>query len=136
MPDTEIAHLTDRLMRRINATLNAKADEFDHHSVGPVGGIFLLTLAESEPARIQDLVNLTSRDKAQTTRVVQMLEQKGLIERRSTPDDARVSLLSLTSEGRKTVGTIQHAVAEALSEILAPLSSADKHDLKKILRRI
>ena len=106
MPDIDIARLVDRFMRRIHASLNAKASEFDRHRIGPNGGIILLTLAEIEPARIQELVRRMSRDKSQMTRGVQALESKGLIERRAFPDDARVCLLALTPEGRATVGCV------------------------------
>lgn len=136
MPDVEIARLTDRLMRRIHASLNAKAATFDRHRIGPAGGIVLLTLADHEPARIQDLVRLMARDKSQMTRSVQALESKGLIERRTSPDDGRVSLLALTPEGHSTLKALQHAMAEVLADILSPLQSEDRSKLKEILRRI
>ncbi|MEM1371985.1 MAG: MarR family transcriptional regulator [Pseudomonadota bacterium] len=135
-PDIEIARLVDRLMRRIHASLNAKASEFDRHGVGPAGGMLLLTLAEIEPARIQDLVAHMSRDKSQMTRGIQALERKGLIERRDCKDDARVSMLSLTPEGHATVETLQGAVAASLAKILAPLSHAQRTELKALLREL
>lgn len=135
-PDVEIARLVDRLMRRISASLNARSAEFDVHNVGPSGGMLLLTLAEIEPARVQDLVQRMARDKSQMTRGVQALEGKGLIERRSITEDARVSMLALTAEGRRTVDALQHAVARSLAEILSPLSAADQRQLKGLLGRI
>ncbi|MEM8957988.1 MAG: MarR family transcriptional regulator [Pseudomonadota bacterium] len=135
-PDIEIARLIDRMTRRIHAALNARAAEFDRHRVGPAGGILLLTLADHEPARLQDLVRLMSRDKGQITRGVQALERKGLIARRDHAEDARVSLLELTDEGRTTVGELQRAVADALDGILAPLSAPDRAQLKAILAKL
>ncbi len=136
MPDIEIARLVDRFMRRIHASLNAKADAFDTHQVGPGGGILLLTLAEIEPAPIQDLVRRMSRDKSQMTRAIKSLEGKGLIERRDLPEDARVCLLALTPKGKETVGMLQQAVAGVLADILSPLSSGEQEALKDLLRRI
>lgn len=136
MPDIEIARLVDRFMRRIHASLNAKADAFDIHHVGPGGGILLLTLAEIEPAPIQDLVRRMSRDKSQMTRAIKSLEGKGLIERRDLPEDARVCLLALTPMGQETVGMLQQAVAGVLADILSPLSSGEQAALKDLLRRI
>ncbi|MEL6216767.1 MAG: MarR family transcriptional regulator, partial [Pseudomonadota bacterium] len=80
-PDIEVARLVDRLMRRIHASLNAAAPDFDRHGVGPAGGILLLTLADIEPARVHDLATQISRDKSQVTRGIQALERKGLIVR-------------------------------------------------------
>ena len=135
-PDIETARLIDRMTRRIHAALNARAAEFDRHRVGPAGGILLLTLADHEPARLQDLVRLMSRDKGQMTRGVQALERKGLIARRVHAEAARVSLLELTEEGRTTVGELQRAVADALDGILAPLSAPDRAQLKAILAKL
>ncbi len=95
----------------------------------------MLTLAEIEPARIQDLVREMSRDKSQMTRLIGALETKGLIERKGAPNDARVSLMSLTPEGRQTVLTLQSAVAEVIDDLLAPLTSYEKQAFKEILHR-
>lgn len=136
MPDIEIARLVDRLMRRIHAAMNAKAPEFDRHRVGPQGGILLITLGEIEPAPIQTLVRSLARDKSQISRNVQALERRGLIERRLDPADARVSILALTDEGRKTVGELETAVAEALDDLLSPLPPSERQQLKTLLARI
>lgn len=136
MPDTEFAHLIDRLMRRIQTSLNHNAASFDRHGVGPGGGILLLTLAEIEPARVQELVAAMARDKSQMTRAVQALERKGLVMRQAAPEDARVSLLSLTQEGHRTVTELQEAVAGALAPILKPLSTAERDQLRALLKRL
>ena len=108
MPDVEIARLADRLMRRLHGALNATADDFDRHRLGPGGGMLLLTVAEAEPARLQDVVRAMARDKAQLTRGVQGLERKGLLARRVCPDDGRATLLPLTEAGREAVDLMEH----------------------------
>lgn len=136
MPDTEIARLADRLMRRLHGALNAKAEEFDTHRLGPGGGMLLLAVADAQPARLQDLAAAMHRDKAQMTRGIQSLERKGLIARAADPGDARASRLSLTPEGETAVEAMRGAVAEALDGILAPLSDAQRAALRDILSRI
>ncbi|MEM1038440.1 MAG: MarR family transcriptional regulator [Pseudomonadota bacterium] len=136
MPDTDIAHLTDRFMRRIHASLSARAHIFDTHKVGPIGGMLLLTLAECEPAKVQDLVAQVARDKSQVTRLVKTLETKGLIVRKGDVQDARVWRLTLTDLGRDTVRELQTAIAEALSDILSPLEADERETLRNLLRRL
>lgn len=136
MPDIDIAHLTDRFMRRVHSALNESADEFDTHKVGPIGGMMLLTLAEIEPAKIHDLVARSARDKSQITKLVKIMEAKGLMEREADPNDARVWLLRLTPLGQETVLDLQKAIASALDKILSPLSTNEKEDLRSLLRRI
>jgi len=123
-------------MRRIHAALGAKAAEFDVHRIGPAGGILLLTLAEIEPAKMHELVGRMRRDKSQITRAIKTLEAKGLVERREDPKDARVCVLALSARGHETVGDLQRAVADVLTDILSPLSAAEQQTLKDLLRRI
>ncbi len=136
MPDTETARLVDRLMRRMSVDLQQNAKNFDHFSVGQSGGTLLLTLAEQEPVRLQDVAAAMTRDKSQVTRLVQMLEGKGLILRSPCPTDARASLLSLTALGRDAIEHIQGGISSALANILAPLSANEQRTLKELLRKI
>lgn len=136
MADIEIAQLTDRLMRRIHGSLNASAEGFDKHRIGPAGGILLLTLADHEPARVLEIVKQVSRDKSQITRGIQALERKGLIQRNEVEQDGRGSVLSLTEEGKHTVVILQEAIAKALDEILLPLSDTDRESLKNLLQKL
>ncbi len=136
MPDIETAQLTDRFMRRIHAELGARSAAFDTHKLGPSGGILLLTLADMAPVKLHALVSAMQRDKSQMTRAIQGLEAKGLVERRSDPDDARVAVLQLTEEGKDAVHGLQRAVADVLADILSPLSKAEQATLRTLLRRL
>lgn len=135
MPDTDLALLVDRFMRRIHFGLQAKAHEFDTARVGPGGGIVLLTLAEMGCPGLQELTNRVARDKSQMTRTIRSLETKGLVARETSPHDARVSLVRLTPEGEQVVSDLQHAVAETIDDILAPISKSDIKVLKDLLER-
>ncbi|MBV6656276.1 MAG: MarR family transcriptional regulator [Devosiaceae bacterium] len=136
MTDIETARLTDRLMRRIHAHLGARSAEFDQHKVGPSGGILLLTLADMAPVKLHELVAAMQRDKSQMTRAIQALERKGLVARAGDADDARVIVLSLTELGEATAVQLQQAVADALTDILSPLSADEQATLRALLARI
>ncbi|MEM6588750.1 MAG: MarR family transcriptional regulator [Pseudomonadota bacterium] len=135
MKNTELALLIDRFMRRIHFGLQSKSHTFDTANVGPGGGIVLLTLSDMGTTRLQDLTRRVARDKSQMTRTVRSLESKGLIERRASPNDARVNLISLTQDGEVVVKTLQGAVADTISEILAPISREEENALKSVLER-
>lgn len=134
--DVEIARLVDRLMRRLETRLNRTATTFDHYGVGPIGGLVLLTLSESEPIGVQAMAGNMGRDKSQMTRIVQLLEGKGLVARDRAATDGRVSMLSLTPAGRDAVAAIEGGVAAALTEILAPLDREERSALKVLLQRL
>lgn len=135
MQDSDIALLIDRFMRRIHFGLQSKAHAFDTERVGPGGGIVLLTLAEMGCPELNELTRRVARDKSQMTRTIRSLESKGLVTRKSSPSDARVSLISLTAHGEDIVKRLQNAVADTISEILAPISASEEKVLRGLLER-
>jgi len=134
MQDTELALLFDRFMRQIHFGLQSKAATFDKEGVGPGGGIILLTIADMGCPGMQELTNRVARDKSQMTRSIRSLENKGLVARHASTDDARVTLISLTPAGQTVVSQLQIAVAETINEILDPISQADQSLLKEIMQ--
>lgn len=135
MQNTELALLIDRFMRRIHFGLQSKAHEFDTANVGPGGGIVLLTLADMGCPGLHELTKRVARDKSQMTRTIRSLETKGLVERKTSPDDARVSLVCLTDAGESVVNALQQAVAQTIGDILAPISQSEEDVLKGLLER-
>ncbi|MEL6574425.1 MAG: MarR family transcriptional regulator [Pseudomonadota bacterium] len=123
-------------MRRLHAALNADAPRFDHHRIGPVGGMILLTISDEEPARPSAIVERLARDKSQVTRLLQLLEAKGLVSRQPDPGDRRATRLILTERGRETVAVLQDAIARALDELLAPLHEAERATLRELLGKL
>ncbi|MEL6266673.1 MAG: MarR family transcriptional regulator [Pseudomonadota bacterium] len=135
-PRLDIATQVDRFVRRLNAAVHARAEAVDAERVGPLGGMALLTLAEIEPAPIGRLTAEMGRDKSQMTRLVGLLEAKGMLARTPSPDDGRVSLLSLTARGQAQVAAFRNAVAAAVDEILAPLGAGERDALAATLRKL
>lgn len=135
MQDTELALLMDRFMRRIHFGLQTKAPVFDTQNVGPGGGIVLMTLAEMGCAGLNDVTRRVARDKSQMTRTIRTLEAKGLVARKPSPDDGRVTLVELTPQGAAVVEELLQTVAETIGEILAPISETEKETLKHLLSR-
>ena len=135
MQDTELALLIDRFMRRIHFGLQSQAQVFDTATVGPGGGIVLLTIAEMGCPGLHELTHRVARDKSQMTRTIRSLEAKGLVTRQISAQDARVTLVELTEDGFETVKALQAAVAETIEGILAPISKDEEAVLKTLLAR-
>jgi DNA-binding MarR family transcriptional regulator len=72
------------------------------------------------PGEIADILKV---HKSTLTGVLQRLEKRGLIERRSSADDRRRSLVSLTASGRKVdavrAGTVEAALRRAMNKLTA-----------------
>ena len=85
---------------------------------------------------MNELTNRVARDKSQMTRTIKSFEAKGLIERETSPDDARVSVVFLDDAGEAVVRGLQTAVAETITEILTPISDTEEMALKGLLERV
>ena len=64
------------------------------------------------------------------------LERAQLVERRPHPSDRRVSLLSLTPTGKKTLQAVGRVARQHEAELCAGLSSGEREMLEKLLVRI
>lgn len=135
MQNTDLAMLVDQFMRRIHFGLQERAASFDTHAVGQSGGIVLMTLAEMEKPALSELTKRVARDKSQMTRTVRSLEAKGLVAREACPEDARITLVSLTPQGESVVNELMEAVAGVVDGILEPIASSDKQMLQSLLMR-
>jgi DNA-binding MarR family transcriptional regulator len=69
-------------------------------------------------------------------RMVDRLEEAGLIERRRDPGDRRAWRLHLTAKSRKTMEQLQHRVDSLVEEMLAGLSAAEHSELERLLKTI
>lgn len=97
--------------------------------------MILLTLDEMGETAMNDLATRLVRDKSQMTRSIRVLEEKGLVRREVSQEDARVHLVALTDKGQQVVATAQRELADSIGTMLSPLSEADIGALKGLLDR-
>ena len=136
MVDTGLALHIDRFMRTIHASLQAKSADFDRQNVGPAGGMVLLTLADLGRPEMHELTERFARDKSQMTRVVQVLEVKGLVARATSKRDARARVVSLTPAGQQVVEELKLALAETIADLISPLSETEQATFRALMKRV
>lgn len=124
----EIMHLFRAQQYR---SLRATPHELTHMENRALGYI-----ARHPGATQRDLVQRSGRDKAQVTRLVQGLREKGLVEVRADELDRRSTRLYLTPAGRAVHGELhQHALALA-AQALAGLDERERAELAALLGRV
>jgi DNA-binding MarR family transcriptional regulator len=84
----------------------------------------LTSLAEC-PRRITELAETEAVAQPTMTKVVDRLEERGLVERRRDPDDGRVVIVSISSEGQGKLDAARSHVRSLLREILVVLDDED-----------
>ncbi|RVT81486.1 MarR family transcriptional regulator [Rhodobacteraceae bacterium CCMM004] len=74
--------------------------------------------------------------RTQLPRVTTELEKRGLIRRKTNPDDGRSALLSLTDTGRTTVDEILRRSRSRNADMLSDLSPAERKELMRLVRKV
>ncbi|MES2611799.1 MAG: MarR family transcriptional regulator [Pseudomonadota bacterium] len=75
-------------------------------------------------------------DGSSLVRLLDILVERGLIERRPHPEDRRVKLVHLTPAGRRTVATLRKQLQAIESELLADIGEQDALAMLRAFERI
>lgn len=139
MDDEEVYVTLERevavFMRRARAVGKDLAHEVHPDLEADAYGL-LIRIATAEGARGTDLADYFGIGKPTVSRQVRMLEDLGLVERRSDPGDARAALFVLTEEGASRVARMRAARRARFRELLEPWSSEEASQLAVLLGRL
>jgi MarR family transcriptional regulator, organic hydroperoxide resistance regulator len=102
--------------------------------LAPMQAAALKHLQPGSPLPMSALAEALGCDASNVTGIVDRLEARGLIARRSAEHDRRVKMLAVTEKGADVRGTLLARLHEAPPEI-AGLSRADQRTLRDILQR-
>ena len=130
-PGREAWSLLLRLLRADESNLLGVWAEFKLTSAQ---GDLLCSLEPGEPAPMVALARSLHCHDSNVTGLVDRLEQRGLIERRSNPKDRRVKLIALTKVGDTFRGRLLERLFEPVP-FIAVLTPQDKATLRDILLR-
>ena len=96
----------------------------------------LYELANSEQSTAAELCKALGLDAGYLSRILASFEQKGLIEKKESREDARQSLLSLTRKGRKVFDPLNTKSEEQVGAILGKMSPRKQDNLLQAMRTI
>ncbi len=82
------------------------------------------------PTQLQQEMMLSS---GATTHRIDLLERRGLVERRPDPNDRRGTLIKLTPAGKTLVDEVVVSHLETENELLAGLTDKEKRELAELL---
>ncbi len=119
---------------RLMADLHAEAlAPFDIHA-RDLG--VLLAIDSIEPASQQQIARRLGVDRTTMVAMIDALEAKGLLARRPDADDRRRNVIELTATGQNILRQAIDASDKAEAELLAPLSTEERQQLRDLLTRV
>ncbi|TDW18983.1 MarR family winged helix-turn-helix transcriptional regulator [Kribbella kalugense] len=100
-------------------------------------GYSVLTALDDTPVRTQAaLAEAIGADKSRIIGTLDELQQAGLIERTPDPDDRRVRLLSITTEGRRVRRAVRRGIQAQEQQVLESLPLVDRKTFIRILQQL
>lgn len=127
--------LTDGLAQLSFAVHGAIGRVAEAHGLSHIQARLLGILRDREPAMLT-LATYLKLDKSSVTGLVDRAEARGLVRRKTTPEDGRTVHVGLTERGRKLTRKLAKLVERELSVLVEGLSAADRKRLLTLAGRI
>jgi DNA-binding MarR family transcriptional regulator len=96
----------------------------------------LAALEQWGPASQADLGRDTGIDRSDVTAALTELEKRDLVERRVDPDHKRRNIVTITPQGLDALEELDGVIEEIQSELLAPLTKAQRRQFIALLSRV
>jgi len=96
----------------------------------------LLALEANDGLWQSDIAELLGMDRTTVTYLVDSLEKRGWLIRARDPADRRAHVITMTDEGVAALAAIRPAARSSTDELLSPLTSDEREQLRSLLSRI
>jgi len=127
--------LLDRTARRVKQYAKQRFRELGW-SITVDQWAILKQLADHGPQNQREIGDKTFKDNPTITRILDLLNDKGYVERKPHPDDRRSFLISLTKNGEQLVNECLPEVQKIRMKAWENLSQKDFKEFKRILDSI
>jgi MarR family transcriptional regulator, multiple antibiotic resistance protein MarR len=124
----------------IGLARKALAREFDREladlALNTAQALVIVFLAEGHAGTAADIGRLLSHDAGAMTRLIDKLEERGLVRRVPRERDRRATDLELTKEGRRLHEEVRRVQVATLNRMLRGFTRSEARTLEKLLGRL
>lgn len=136
-PSPEAAFAIGPLIGRVRSVMLSRLDaELQPFGITGMQFAILKNVAEDTAGTAADLCRLLHYDTGSMTRLLDRLEEKGLIRRERSKDDRRVVSLRITGPGRAVLPRLRDSAAGVIQRMLTGFSATEVKDLQGLLGRM
>src|ERR1700712_1367262 len=118
------------------AQMKAGEDWIRERELSHAQSFVLGYLVQSPGAMQRDIAQVSRTSAASVSSLLQGLERRGLVERRTEPGDERSKRVFATPAGLELTAGLDTAMADAEETILAPLDQTERDALHALLEKI
>lgn len=127
------SYLAGRVWKGARAGIQAALAD---HELGTADHGVLTALHDLGPLSQQDIADRLDADKSHVMRLIDQLEQRGLVTRTPDPTDRRRHRIELTPPGRRLARNATPAALRAEDDYFQALSPAERRTLTDLLQRV
>lgn len=131
--DRSIGFLMGVTYRKLSNLLLQRLRNYD---ITPEQWSVLYRIFEQEGSIQKDLAVRSGKDKPTTTRILDTLEAKGLIEKRADSQDRRSTLIFMSDKGTRLIKETVSIEQQVIQDATAAISAAEHELLIELLLRI
>jgi MarR family transcriptional regulator, multiple antibiotic resistance protein MarR len=136
-PGAEAAVAIGPLIGRVRTVMLSRLDaELQPFGITGMQFAILKNVTEGAAETAADLCRLLHYDTGSMSRLVDRLEEKGLMRRERSKDDRRVVSLRITGAGRTVLPRLRDSAARVIQRMLSGFSAAEVTDLRGLLGRM
>ena len=122
------------LLKRLGFAAKSRSlDEYERFGLSPYHHAILALLERSAPETQAEIAAALGYDRGTLVGLLDELEEQKLVERKRDPDDRRRHLVSITADGRRTLGKLRTLSRRLEDEFLAPLDAEQREQLHALL---
>lgn len=141
-PSWELPQVIPARLRRVNNLISRKINQFsrenDLEEVTPMHGWIMAYLYDrpEEPVFQRDIERDFSITRSTVTNILQLMERKGYIQRRSVPQDARLKQLVLTEAGARVHEKTMQCLRQTDAFVAALLTEEENAEMLRLLNKL
>jgi len=138
-PRRGVGYLINRVKAEMMAVVDrelAADDQLGPLEVSSAQFVILATLSSGGQKSASDLCKGISYDAGAMTRMIDRLEDKGLLQRTRSPEDRRLVYLELTDAGKAAFPRMREISLRVLNRFLRGFSKAEARQLEAYLLRM
>jgi DNA-binding MarR family transcriptional regulator len=94
----------------------------------------LSVLARTQPQRMSDLAEGLDMTPASASALIDRMDQRGFVSRRSDPDDRRTVLVELSRRGQHILDVMERGSSDHFTRMIEKMSSSERDALATTLR--
>ena len=137
MPGADVAFAIGPLIGRVRSVMLSALDgELQPFGMTGMQFAILKHLADASAQTSADLCRLLHYDAGSMTRLVDRLEEKGLIRRERSEDDRRVVSLRVTGAGKAVLPRLRDSAARVAQRMLTGFTAPEVNHLRRLLDRM